>query len=147
MPSAREGSASKETSCCWAVNGGQLTQLLGTRLLLWSQVIHALFCTLSAILIITREKETKALVLPVLLCSHSQHGPFSLSLCSLEVRRSGTVWVCCSEAPETKRRNRENSTLTFHCSAFFREVSTASCAREPAPAFPSAWTVLASHFA
>lgn len=83
----------------------------------------------------------------LLLRGHSQPGPFRLSLTTRswsEVRRPGAARVLPLRSSKEKEGN---CTLIFHCSAFFREVSTAQCARGPAPAFPDAWAVLTSHFA
>lgn len=52
MPSARKGSAGRET-----VDGGQLTLQQPGAEELWSQAIRTWFCTLSALLIITIPKE------------------------------------------------------------------------------------------
>lgn len=80
-----------------ADSGGQLTWFLGSRLLLWSQVIHAWVCMFLKLFQswLSKEKKIKALVLPALLHSHSQPGSFSLSLTTLswsEVRRPGIAW-------------------------------------------------------
>lgn len=84
-------------------------------------------------------------MLPALLRSHSQPGPFSLSLTTLsgsEVRRPGTA------RPQQLKAQRGKTVpcyfISLPSSGRFLKLSVQ---REPAPAFPDVWTALASHSA